>query len=72
MIIQRTMNFELTTDEELTLLRKYSKYKRNIFNIIANSPNGNCPFSDYCNEFPCDTLSCSADCCTNGSTYRMS
>ena len=31
-----------------------------------------CPFPGRCNEFPCETLNCNADCCDNGRAYRMS
>jgi len=31
-----------------------------------------CPFPFVCNEFPCETLSCNADTCSNGHAYRMS
>jgi hypothetical protein len=32
----------------------------------------NCPFPDGCAEFPCRTLHCYADVCSNGYAYRMS
>lgn len=31
-----------------------------------------CPFPFACNTFPCKNLSCDADICSNGYTYRMS
>jgi hypothetical protein len=31
-----------------------------------------CPFPYSCNAFPCETLCCNADVCSNGYAYRMS
>ena len=32
----------------------------------------NCPFPHACSQFPCNTLGCDADVCSNGHAYRMS
>jgi hypothetical protein len=32
----------------------------------------NCPYPAECNQFPCESLCCDADCCSNGHTYRWS
>jgi len=31
-----------------------------------------CPFNISCNAFPCETLHCNADTCSNGYCYRQS
>lgn len=32
----------------------------------------NCSFPYSCNQFPCDSLNCNGDVCSNGHVYRMS
>lgn len=70
--IKREFSIELTTEEELLILRKYALKKPEILSILLEHPKGDCPFPDGCSSFPCKTLSCNADVCDNGHAYRFS
>ena len=72
MKIQRRHEIELTKDEKLQTVREMSKTNPEAVTIILNNPRGHCPFPDCCSRFPCETLSCNADVCSNGYAYRMS
>ena len=40
--------------------------------VAKDDYKGGCSFPFSCNDFPCERLSCNADCCSNGYAYRMS
>ncbi|MCF8354332.1 MAG: hypothetical protein K9H48_07750 [Melioribacteraceae bacterium] len=72
MAIRRTFKIELDREEELSILRKYANRNPKVLEILLKHPKGSCPFSDECNQFPCETLHCNADTCENGHCYRWS
>ena len=72
MKISRDITIETTVDEDLKILRKWAVKNPQVLRILLDYPRGNCPFPDSCDEFPCERLTCNADVCSNGYTYRMS
>lgn len=74
--IRRENTYELSMDEIIGIVCKFYKQYPNIIKIITTRLDQNlpicCPFTTGCNAFPCETLHCNADVCSNGYAYRMS
>ena len=70
--MKRTVDIELTAEEELGVLRKWAKNQPNVLKILLEHPKGYCPFPDACKNFPCSSLNCNADECNNGFAHRRS
>jgi len=71
-MIERTVQVELTEEDEIGILRKYAKKHPEVLKVLLKHPKGHCPFPGSCKVFPCKTLDCNADCCSNGYAYRQS
>ena len=74
--IRRENICELSMDEMINLVCKFYKQCPEIVKIITKRLDEKlpiyCPFPCRCKEFPCETLHCNADVCSNGYAYRMS
>lgn len=70
--MQRTFEIDLTVEEKLNIVRQYCMTDTEVVKALLTNPIGFCPFPVDCDEFPCSTLSCNADCCSNGYAYRQS
>lgn len=72
--MQRTVDIKLSFDEEFWVVVKWAKRYPNVLQTLLGMEDIkiNCPFPECCNLFPCKTLYCMADVCSNGYTYRMS
>jgi len=70
--MRRTIEISLSISEEIYVLRKWAKSNPEVLQILLKYPKGHCPFPDCCRIFPCKTLSCNADMCSNGHAYRSS
>jgi len=53
---------------------KYPKLVEHVLKITKDKDcrSIKCPFPSDCNEFPCQSLRCNGDCCSNGYVTRMS
>ena len=70
--MNKTMEFELTEQEELGILREWAKKRPLVLKVLLKHPKGHCPFGSSCNRFPCERLYCNADECDNGYAFRRS
>jgi len=72
MSIERRIKIELEPHEEFAVVRKWARKYPKALEILLRNPNANCPFPVECVHFPCDSLSCNADCLSNGRPFKSS
>jgi hypothetical protein len=63
---------ELSEGEQFYIVCDYVRKRPDVVKILLENPKASCPFPQECNKFPCKTLRCNADVCSNGHAYRMS
>lgn len=66
---------DLKPETELAIVAKWAKKCPDAVRNMLERPShtkGICPFPEECNQFPCQDMTCHADACSNGHTYRMS
>ena len=76
-MIRRSFEIELEVYEEFQVVKKWCKSEKlkKAVAILLKSKNrftGSCPFPKECRDFPCSSLSCNADECSNGYAFRRS
>jgi hypothetical protein len=52
--------------------KKHPKVIKAILDALLKGDKIKCPFPFDCSSFPCKSLNCNADVCSNGYAYRMS
>jgi hypothetical protein len=73
MKITRDQTIYLTKSELIDAIAELAQKNPEVIKIILKQKGKICcPFPSCCKEFPCKTLSCNADVCSNGYAYRMS
>lgn len=72
MKLVRQIDIKTSMEEDLNIIRSFADRYPQAILILANNPKGYCPFPSECKKFPCLTLDCNGDTCSNGDVYRMS
>ena len=71
--LTKELKISLTQDEQFDMMKTLiTSYPNVAITILENLNKVHCPFPFICTDFPCKSLSCNADVCDNGYTYRMS
>jgi len=74
--VQPANEIEVDTETQLRIVKEWCTYQpKVVYTMLTQIEKGvrvYCPFPDSCSKFPCKTMYCRADTCSNGHAYRMS